>query len=197
MTTEHDRPMLTVDFPVTAMLSIVGIAEDGASCELAAVGTEGFVEIDAAFRTNVAKRTAVCLFEGAVIRVPIDDFQRGLDRFPEFGSRIYRAVRARAFTTEQMVMCSVRHTVLQRLARWLLMHGARGRRTVFPVTHEFLAAMLGVRRAGVSEAMATLERAGAIAHRRNEIEILDSAPLAEQACECSEVCRAAIEESVA
>jgi CRP-like cAMP-binding protein len=196
-TTLQDTTMSTVDFPTSALLSVVGSAEDGATCELAAVGTEAFVEIDAALRNDVAKRTAMCLLEGEVIRVPLADFQRGLTEAPDFGDRVYRAVRARAFTTEQLVMCNVRHTVVQRLARWLLVAHERVLRSDFPVTHEFLAAMLGTRRASVTEATASLVDRGAIANRRNSIEIVDGAALAAAACECYAVCRGAIEESIA
>jgi len=196
-TTEHDTVMHTVDFPVTALLSIMGMVEDGATTELAAVGTEAFVEIDAALRTNIAKRSAVCFFEGDVIRVPLEDFQRELQRSPEFSDLVYHAVRARVFTTEQLVLCNVRHSVVQRLARWLLLHAVRGGRDVIPGTHDFIASMLGVRRAGVSEAIADLEKTSAIEHRRNAIEILDADLLAARACECYPISRMAIEEGAA
>ena len=197
ITIEHDRVMTTVDFPVTAMLSVIGSVEDGATCELAGVGSEGFVEIDAAFRTNVAKRSAICLFEGEVVRMPLDDFQRGLAVDAEFARRVYAAVRARVYVTEQLQLCNVRHPVERRLARWFALARVRSARDEFPVTHEFLASILGVRRAGVSEATTALEARGALGHRRGTIAVADAHALEQAACECFTACRNAIEESFA
>ncbi len=197
VTTEHDTVMHTVDFPISALLSVVGTADDGATCELASVGAEGFVEIDASLRNDVAKRTAICLLEGDVVRMPLADFQRGLKEFPEFENRVYRAVRARVFTTEQLELCNARHPVTQRVARWLLVSAVRVHRTEFAVTHDFLAAMLGTRRPSVSEATASLEERGAIARGRNSITIADAGTLAACACECYAVCRDAIVEGAA
>jgi CRP-like cAMP-binding protein len=197
VTTEHDRRMGHVDFPVSAMLSIIGSVADGSSCELATAGVDGFVEIDAALHNDVAKRSAVCLLEGDVIRVPLADFQRALAVMPKFAERVYRAVRARVYVTEQLVLCNARHAIVERLARWLAMARLRSLRNEFPVTHEFLASMLGIRRAGVSEAIALLQARGAITHRRNVIAIADLDALVAAACECYGAARDAIAEATA
>ena len=86
--------------------------------------------------------------------------------------------------TEQLATCNLKHAVIERFARWLLMTRDRLERGEFNVTHEFLAIMLGARRAGVSQAAATLQAAGCIAYRRGVIEILDDDKLARRACEC-------------
>ena len=129
--------------------------------------------------------------------MPIADFQRGLADFPEFGDRVYRAVRARVFTTEQIEMCNVRHSVVQRLARWLLVTGLRVTPTDFSITHEFLASMLCARRASITEAVGVLEDGGAVAAGRSSITVADSSALAARACECWFACRDAIAESIA
>ncbi|MEA2719885.1 MAG: hypothetical protein QOJ39_1749, partial [Candidatus Eremiobacteraeota bacterium] len=109
---------------------------------------------------------------------------------------VRRAVRARIFITEQNEMCNLRHTIVQRLARWLLVASDRLDRKEFPVTHDFLATTLGTRRAGVSVAAATLQTHGAIEYQRGSVTIADLAVLADKSCECYEACRAAIEETL-
>lgn len=195
MTTVLAQPMETVDFPLTALMSIAGSLEDGTTCELAGVGTEAFVEIDAALRTTVAKRTATCLFAGDVVRVPLKGFQEELLRSPFFADLVYHAIRARVFITEQIEICNARHTVTQRLARWLLLAGFRAGRSDFPVSHESLGAILGTRRASISEATSVLEAREAIDSKRTVVVIRDTERLQETACECYAVCVDAIEES--
>jgi CRP-like cAMP-binding protein len=94
-------------------------------------------------------------------------------------------------------MCNLRHTIVQRLARWLLLASDRLDRKEFPVTHDFLATTLGTRRAGVSVAAAALQAHGGIEYQRGSVTISDLALLAEDACECYEASRIAIEETLA
>jgi len=192
-TNRYDTPMQTVDFPIDAVLSVVATLSNGSTCEVATVGREGFVEVDAALASRIAHRTSFCQIPGHVARMPIDTFQAELDTNPEFKTVVLRAVRTRAFMTEQLAMCNLKHTIVERFARWLLMTRDRMQRGEFNVTHEFLAMMLGARRAGVSQAAATLQAGRCIAYRRGIIMILDDAALIARACECYAAERDAIE----
>lgn len=191
-TTMHHKVMHNVDFPVTALMSVVGTLENGSTFELASVGTEGFVEVDAALDCDVALRSASCQFAGDVVRVSLREFQAGLEANRTFARVVRHAVRARIFVTEQSEMCHLKHTVAQRLARWLLTARDRLERTEFPVTHDFVATTLGTRRPGVSVAAAALQRHGAIHYQRGTVTIRDVDRLTEAACECYAVCRDAI-----
>ena len=188
--------MECVDFPLTALMSVMGFLESGTTYEVAGVGTEGFVEVDAALESKVALRTAVCQFPGDVVRIPIDAFQAQLHVSPVFAHYVRRVVRARLFVTEQNGMCSLRHTIVERLARWLLVTHERLDRTGLDVTHDFLSTILGSRRAGVSEAAAALQARGAIGYQRGNVAIGDLDELAAASCECYAACRDVIEESV-
>lgn len=196
-TTIHDKRMHSVDFPVTALMSVVGTLASGTTYEIASVGTEGFVEVDAALECDIALRSASCQFPGDVVRMSLADFQAALDTSRPFARLVRRAVRARIFITEQNEMCNLRHTIVQRLARWLLVASDRLDQKEFPVTHDFLATTLGTRRAGVSVSAATLQSHGAIEYQRGSVTISDLALLAEDSCECYEACRVAIEETLA
>ena len=194
-TNRYDTPMQTVDFPIDAVLSVVATLSNGATCEVATVGREGFVEVDAALASRIAHRTSFCQIPGHVARMPIDTFQAELDTNREFETSVLHAVRTRTFMTEQLAMCNLKHTIVERFARWLLMTRDRLQRAELNVTHEFLAMMLGSRRAGVSQAAATLQAAGCIAYRRGTIMILNDAALIRRACECYAAERDAIEMS--
>jgi len=196
-TTVHSKRMHNVDFPVTALMSVIGTLASGTTYEIASVGSEGFVEVDAALDSDIALRSATCQFPGDVVRVPIGEFQAALATSRPFARLVRRAVRARIFVTEQSQMCNLRHTIAQRLARWLLVARERLGRQEFPVTHDFLATALGTRRAGVSLAAATLQSHGGIVYQRGSVTIADLDALEEDACECYEACRAAIEETMA
>jgi Crp-like helix-turn-helix domain len=195
-TTIGRTQMHCVDFPVSALMSVVDTLANGTTYELASVGSEGFVEIDAALCADIALRTASCQFPGDVVRMPIEDFHAGLQESAAFARLVYHAVRARVFVTEQNTMCNLRHTIVERLARWLLVASERLDRKDFPVTHEFLATTLGTRRAGVSVAAATLQSHGGIEYQRSSVTIKDLSLLAQDACECYEACRDAINETL-
>ena len=86
--------------------------------------------------------------------------------------------------TAQSAACNARHEIDQRLARWLLLSHDRREDDVVPLTHDYIALMLGVRRASVSQAAEGLQRAGLIRYTRGKIVVLDRAGLEAAACEC-------------
>jgi CRP-like cAMP-binding protein len=90
----------------------------------------------------------------------------------------------------QASACNRLHTLDQRCARWLLMTHDRVGRDEFPLTQDFLAQMLGVRRAGVNEAQQQLSNAGVISYVRGNVTILDRAGLEHKSCECYQLIRA-------
>jgi CRP-like cAMP-binding protein len=197
ITTVGRRTMATVDLPVTALMSVFGLLDDGSTSELASVGPEGFVEIDAALRTTVARRSAVCLFEGDVVRLPLADFQRAILASEHFAHLVYFAVRTRVFITEQIEMCNARHSVGERLSRWILLACLRSGAVELPITHEQLASVLGVRRATISVAIAALEQDGVISAKRGMVLIADRERLEATTCECWHVCHEVMRESAA
>jgi CRP-like cAMP-binding protein len=195
VTTVQGNVMTTVDFPVTALLSVFALLENGSTAEVASMGSEGFVELDAALRSDVAKRTSICLFPGEVIRVPIAEFQRAIRENDAFATHVFHSVRARTFMSEQLAICGLRHTAGERLARWLLLASNRTQSGALSQTHEQLASVLGIRRSSVTVEAGALQALGAISYARGLVKIEDRAALAARACECYVLCEHALSEA--
>jgi CRP-like cAMP-binding protein len=181
-----------VDFPVDAVIAVIATTPSGRTVEVAAIGSEGYVETDALLQSAIASRSAVCRFPGRVLRMSNEDFQRSLQTKLDFVHVIRRATHARFFITEQAVLCNVHHSMDQRLARWLLIARDRSGRDHFMVTQAELAGVLGVRRAGISLTVARLRRAGAITSVRGGVVVADYDRLLEESCECYGLMREAI-----
>src|SRR5690349_18562677 len=100
---------------------------------------------------------------------------------------LLRYVHALYIQVSQSAACNGRHTVTERLARWLLMAHDRAESRDLPLTHEFLSIMLGVRRSGITVAAGALKTAGLIGHRQGHITIIDRRDLEQASCECYRV----------
>jgi CRP-like cAMP-binding protein len=185
---EADRPIEFVYFVEEGMISVVSVMQDGASIEVSTIGNEGLAGWMAVlgvptlvYRHTVqvpgrAKRIAV----PALARIARDNGFRGLlDR--------YQA----AFLTQAMqsVACNGLHTIEQRLCRWLLGTCDRTDSPELAITHDFLAQMLGVRRASVTDVLRPLQDQGLIRASRGRVAILDAERLAALSCECYGVIR--------
>lgn len=191
----HGDQIAFIDFPVDALVSIVSTLTNGGMCEVATVGREAFVQVDVALGSRISSRTAFAQSPGTVLRLPVEDFER-LWAHPEVATLVRRVIRARLIVTEQLATCNVRHSVIERCAKWLLLTRFHLGRNEVSMTHDFLALMLGVRRAGVTTAAAALQAAGAIEYRRATIRIVDPERLSELACECPAICIDAYERSL-
>jgi len=185
-----------VDFPIDAVLSIVATLEDGDTVEVGTVGSEGFVESDAALDSPLSQRLSFCQVGGTVGRMTIARFAARMASSASFARHMRRSVRATLFTAQQFAACNAKHAILQRCARWLSMTEDRVGHARFTVTHEFLAIMMGVRRASVSEAADALAVMGAITYRRGILTVLNKALLNATACECYEACKQAVAASL-
>ncbi len=185
-----------VDFPIDAVLSVVATFANGDSVEVGTVGTESFVESDAALGSPLSQRTSFCQVRGTVGRMPIGRFESRMANSDSFARLMRRNVRAALFSAQQFAACNVKHSILQRCARWLAMTEDRVGGPEFILTHDFLSIMLGVRRAGVSEAADALQKMGAITYHRGAVKVLDRARLHAAACECYEACGLAFDASL-
>jgi len=121
---------------------------------------------------------------GVVLRLDAQHMRDVFDRFPGARDVLMRYMYAQIATVSQLAACNRLHPVVERLAHWLLLMHDRVGADEMSLTQEFLARMLASRRAGISEAVAALEKAGCIEHRRQRVRVLDRAKLEAASCEC-------------
>ncbi len=126
-------------------------------------------------------------------RIRADTLRAAFDRSAALRSLLLRYVQAFHAQVAQTAACNAQHAVDVRLARWLLMQHDRAEQDEFPMTHEFLALMLGARRPSISVAAAVLQKLGAVRYTHGRMTVLDRASL-EAACECYGVVREQFDE---
>lgn len=188
--------MRHIDFPIDAVLSVVATLKNGDTVEVGTIGSEGFVESDAALDSPLSHRTSFCQVGGTVLRMSIERFEARMTTSAAFARLMHRSVRAVLFAAQQFAACNAKHSVLKRCARWLSMTADRVGSTEFVLTHDFLAIMLGVPRSGVSEAADMLQTLGAITYSRGVVTVVDPELLNATACECYEACKHAFAASL-
>lgn len=180
-------------FPVDGLLSLLRTMEDGTSIETGVVGREGFVDIGLFLGGDGAITDALVQIGGRALVVPADVFHGAVDRAVGFRKVLERYARGVMMATGQGAACNRLHPLDRRLARWLVMCHRRVPRDSFPFTHEFLAEILGVRRASVSEVMHDLQVSGVLEYSRGRLTVRDADRLAERACECLRVMEEALQ----
>lgn len=182
---EQDQPVTQVWFPEHGVASMVmELSEHGDTVETGTVGREGFVGLPVFFRAPIATSRCFIQVAGAGYRLEASRFSALLAEMPDLEGLLMGFANAFMTMISQTAACNRIHVVEARLARWLLMTHDRVDSDEFPLTQEFLAQMLGVRRPAVSIAGATLQRAGLIRYTRGKISVVDRQGLEEAACEC-------------
>jgi CRP-like cAMP-binding protein len=179
------EPIEHVLFPIDAVYSLLSVMDDGRSVEIGTVGREGFVGVPVLLEGGyTSEHQAFAQIGGNVLRVSTSDFRQIVDDLPALRTMLHRYTLALLAQIAQASACNRLHTLEQRCARWLLMTHDRVARDEFPLTQEFLAQMLAVRRAGVNEVQQALSDAGLISYSRGSITILDRPGLEQRSCQC-------------
>ncbi|MDB5349680.1 MAG: Crp/Fnr family transcriptional regulator [Planctomycetota bacterium] len=171
-------------FPVTALASLLTIMEEDEPVEAGTVGREGFVGLSACLGVELSPHRVICQMAGESLRVPTRNFLEAMDRGPELARLVRRYIAYTLRDASQTIACNVSHTVESRASRWMLLIHDQAGRDEFPLTQEFLAYMLGVRRQTVTVVAGALHAAGLIDYRRGVVIVRDRAGLEETACEC-------------
>jgi len=176
-----------VYFPTGGACSIVELLQDGQAAEIATIGNEGVLGGCVHFGQEES-------FTQSVVQVPgpsadvltADAFNVEMTRKGPFFVHIARYHQALLTQVMQITVCNGLHSAEQRCCRWLLTAHDRIKSDEFPLTHETLAMMLGVRRPTITLIAAALQRAGLIHYRRGRLTILNRRGLEISSCECYE-----------
>jgi CRP-like cAMP-binding protein len=179
-----DQKIEAVYFPEDAVIAMVDTTDDRRTVEVGVIGREGIVGINIFLGGIATPDKAIVQLPGGAMRMKSKDLRKEI----RFGSPLQRLLLeyTRTFLSviSQSVACSQHHSIEQRVARWLLTMSDYAGSHEFLMTHDSIAAMLGVRRVSVTEAARKLHLAGLIDYRRGRIRVLDKPGLEKRSCEC-------------
>jgi len=181
---EANEPIKFVHFVETGVASLVNTMMNGDAAEVGTVGNEGFVGIPVLFGDKQAPTSVYMQVAGASLKMKADPFRAVLERNAYMQKIMLHYAHAFFNQIAQSAACNTFHLLEQRCCRWLLMTQDRMQSCEFPLTQEFLAMMLGVRRAGVTVAANALKRAGLINYARGSVTVLDRPGMERRTCEC-------------
>lgn len=190
---EANVPFDHVYFPLNAVASVTALMADGEMVEVGTIGREGLTGLSAFLGAVTNPLETFTQIPGEYARLPIAAFREAVAPGTALFGLVQRFAQAYYILTAQSGGCNRLHPVEERCARWLLLTHDRVRADTFPLSHEFLGYMLGTRRATVTLAMGTLQRAGLLTYHRGIITILDRPGLEAVACECYAIIRHAFD----
>jgi CRP-like cAMP-binding protein len=176
-----------VYFPLRAVVSLISTSEEGSMVEVGLVGNEGIVGIPAVLGDNIAIATAMVQVAGFGMRMKASLLKTEFQRGGSLQSLLLRYTQALYALVSQAAACNGIHRLDQRLARWLLLMCERVDSNELLLTQELISKLLGVRRAGVTEAANSLQRAGIIRYSRGKITILNRQKLEAASCSCYKI----------
>jgi CRP-like cAMP-binding protein len=188
---QADGKMMYVYFPTTATISVDYVLEDGGSSEITRIGNEGLLGVSLFMGGLSSPGRAVVQMAGHAYRLSA---ARLMEEFYHKGPLLrllLRYTQTRLTQISQLALCNTHHTTKQRLCRCLLQMLDRSSSNEIVVTQQGIAAVLGVRREGVTDAAGRLQNLGIIKWRRGHVTVLSRAGLDAHVCECyAAVCHA-------
>jgi len=176
-----------VYFPNRGMVSQVVVTKDGRTVEVGVVGNEGCVGAGLAVGLSRSSIREVIQIPGDGSRMTANALERILRSAPQLRLILNRHAGIQGMQVAQTAACNRLHDIQQRLSRWLLMTQNRVDSGVLPITHDFIATMMGTDRATVSLAAGVLQKMGIIEYIRGAVKIVNRRKLEESACECYDV----------
>ncbi|HXZ81180.1 MAG TPA: Crp/Fnr family transcriptional regulator [Terriglobales bacterium] len=176
-----------VYFPNSGLVSLVVVTRDGRSVETGVIGREGIAGLSSAFGFSRTSQRAVVQVSGDAARIGVQWLLQALPLTPGLQMLLARFAVAQGVQAAQTAACNRLHDVQQRLARWLLMSQDRLNSGFLPITHDFLATMLGTDRPSVSLAARDLQKKQVIDYSRGDLRVIDRKGLEGLSCECYSV----------
>jgi CRP-like cAMP-binding protein len=173
-----------VYFPNDCFVSMLTSVDESRAVEVGLIGAEGMIGVPMALGVAISPFRAVVQGGGTAMRMTTMAFRRNFGTSAALKREVFLFTHLLMIQIAQTAACNRFHLVTQRMARWMLMTRDRVNSNEFRITQDFLALMLGVRRAGVSIAMTSLRELKVIVYRRGTITILDHVGLLAAACGC-------------
>jgi CRP-like cAMP-binding protein len=186
-------PIEHVYFIEQGLASILTSMVNGSTIEVGMIGMEGMVGVQVVLGGLTSNRQFVVQSPLTGLRMNVALCKAAFDQSAAVRRVMLRFTEAVLDLASQTAACNRLHSIEQRCARWVLMSSDRIPSDIIPMTHEFLASMLGVRRAGVTTTLGELDRSGLIENGRGQVKITDREGLEATACECYELDRSRLE----
>src|ERR1700722_7913970 len=184
---EPGKAIQHVYFPINCLISLLTTVDKRRSLEVGMVGNEGMAGMPFILGMGVSGVRAIVQGGGDALRMAAAPFRIEFERNRALQESLYRYMYALMAQISQTAACNRFHEAEPRLARWLLMTRDRVMADEFPLTHEFLAHMLGMRREGVTEAASVFKRSRLIKYQRGKIQILDVKGRKAASCSCYQI----------
>jgi CRP-like cAMP-binding protein len=181
---EQEAPVEYVYFPLSGVISLISVMENGDMVQTAMVGRDGAVGAFGGFGPWNAFSRAVVQLPGMAAVVPVARFQAAVAQSDRIRSLVLRFKEALLAQVQQTAACNALHPLEARLARWLLQTSDLADVLQLPLKQDFIAQMLAVRRTTVTLIASKLQQDGLIGYRRGRMVVLDRSRLEETACEC-------------
>jgi CRP-like cAMP-binding protein len=172
-----NKPITHVYFVETGVVSVVAVNAEDHRIEVGVIGKEGMTGHPLVFGDDRAQHSAYMQIGGSGRRMPAAAFVEAMKQSPSLRALVLKSAQAFMIQTAHTALANGRAKLEERLARWLLMAHDRLDSDAVPLTHEFLAVMLGVRRAGVTVALHSFERRGMITTRRGQLTLVNRAAI--------------------
>jgi len=176
-----------VYFPNRGMVSQVVVTKDGRTVEVGVVGKEGYVGAGLATGLSRSSVREVIQIAGDGFRMMGNALQRILQSAPQLQKILSRHTGLQGMQVAQTAACNRLHDIQQRLSRWLLMTQDRVDAGLLPITHDFIATMMGTDRSTVSLAASVMQKDGIIDYVRGAVKVVNRRKLEKSACECYSV----------
>jgi CRP-like cAMP-binding protein len=173
-----------VYFPNRGMVSQVVVTKDGRTVEVGVVGKEGYAGAGLAAGVSRSSVREIIQIAGDGFRMKGNALQRILQSAPQLQTILSRHAGLQGMQVAQTAACNRLHDIQQRLSRWLLMTQDRVDAGLLPITHDFIATMMGTDRSTVSLAASVMQKDGLIDYVRGAVKIVNRRKLEKSACEC-------------
>jgi len=186
---EANRKVERVYFPNSGLISLVVVMSTGKTAEVGVVGNEGVVGLEGLFGIRRSPLREIVQISGMAYSISTTHLEKLFNAYPELPVRLSRFVIVNRMQISQTAACNRLHEVVQRLSRWLLMTQDRVDSGMIPMTHDFLAVMLGTDRSSVTEAAGVLQRKRVIEYTRGSVRVINRKGLERTSCECYQLIR--------
>jgi CRP-like cAMP-binding protein len=190
---EYGAEIVDCYFVSTALISCLQVMQNGDTVEVGLFGAEGFAGHSTLLNINHSSTLMNVQVPGEAFKIEAAVLRQFLMQLPVLERLLFRFAYLQGLQAQQIAACNGLHEIEQRLARWILMTQDRVRTDTLPLTHDLLANMLGSRRASVTVAAGSLQKAGIIEYRRGKMHIVQRDKLEQTACECYVAARAQLQ----